>query len=133
MAPKKGSKVRYRQCVSITDKFSVSKETWVTDINTCKTGIWEVSLNKCGSRLDLGYSSLSGTKDTEGSKGREEQSSERRPLGFTAHPSFFHMSTLHSPIELKFQVPKEGCNSKGQHGKCGIKEDAGIKGEQLKK
>lgn len=54
-------------------------------------------------------------------------------MAFTALPSSFHVSTLHSPTELKSQVPKEGCNSKGQHGNCDIKEDAGIKREQLKK
>ena len=54
MAPKNGSEVRYRQCMYITDKFPVSKESWITDIKMCKTGIWEVSLNKCRSKLNLG-------------------------------------------------------------------------------
>lgn len=54
MAPKNSSKVRYRQCMYITDKFPVYKESWVTDIKMCKIGIWEVSLYKCGSKLKLG-------------------------------------------------------------------------------
>lgn len=41
-------------------------------------------------------------------------------------PSFLHL-TLQSPTGVKSQVPMEGCNSKEQHGKCGIKEDAGRK------
>lgn len=131
MAPTKGSDASIDSVWTLLINFQQPKESLVTEIKMYETGIWEVSLNKCGSKLNLGQLLVRQYGQNKVKEKREEVFRKEASLGSHGHcyihHSCFPASTLQSPTGVKSQVPMEGCNSKEQRGKCGIKEDAGRK------